>query len=255
MLTKSSIPLQLGLDYRQRGLSIIPLHSKGKKPLVEWAGYQARIATEKEILEWQAKWPEANVGIITGKISGIIALDVDAPDGIETIKRESLQMPPTLTSRTGGGGFHYIYKHPCRVVRNFSRKLPGLDLRGDGGYIVAPPSVHQSGNVYEWILQEPPVDAPEWLLNLVDQQDVGQAVSVNDWRSMTGSTVLEGERNQTVARLAGLLLRRHVDPLVVLNLLMAFNEARCRPPLSEKEILRTVDSIAGRELVRRQQRE
>lgn len=243
--------LQAALAYCKKGLSVIPVQQKGKRPLVEWVRYQTTAATEAKIREWWDYWPEANVGIVTGQISGIIVLDVDGEPGLDTIKRERLQIPPTLTSRTGGGGYHYIFKHPGGAVKNFARKLPGLDLRGDGGYIVAPPSVHGSGNVYEWLLREPPTGAPAWLVTLLTRESTGtERTPPARWLQLVQGAC-EGERNSALASLAGHLLRRFVNPHLTLELLLLWNESRCKPPLPEGDVRRTVDSVATAEAKRR----
>jgi hypothetical protein len=244
--------LVAALGYCRKGLSVIPLQHKGKRPLIEWTEYQTITATEQEITEWYARCREANIGIVTGTISGIYVLDVDAPDGIATLKRERLQIPPTLTAKTGGGGYHYIFKHPGGIVRNFTRKLPGIDLRGDGGYIVAPPSIHPNGNIYEWVLREPPADLPEWLLNVIVREAAGTAkTQPGRWLELVTQGTTKGERNTSVAALAGHLLRRYIDPYLVLELLLMWNEARCKPPLPGEEVKRTVDSVAKAEARRR----
>jgi hypothetical protein len=240
------------LAYCRKGLPVIPLQPRDKRPLIEWAEYQTATATESEVSDWWKKWPDANIGIVTGKISDIIVLDVDGEPGIKTLKQERLQIPPTLTARTGGGGFHYVFKHPGGEIRNFCRKLPSLDLRGDGGYVVAPPSVHNSGNVYEWILKEPPAPVPEWLLKLIVRESrEAERTPPERWVQLVTEGTDEGERNASLASLAGHLLRRYVDPYLTLELLLLWNESRCKPPLSEEEVRRTVDSVAKAEARRR----
>ena len=119
--------------------------------------------------------PNANVGIRTGAISGLWVLDCDGPEGIEAIEaleREHGPLPATAVARTGGGGRHYFFQLPtdCRIAN--TTKVGGLsiDVRGDGGYVVAPPSMHRSGAAYEWLVspdEQPPAQAPAWLLELV----------------------------------------------------------------------------------------
>lgn len=166
--------LKYALKYASWGWSVIPLHwiqngqctckngikciSPGKHPRVGWAEYQKRRATDKEIREWWKKWPKANIGIVTGAISGIIVLDIDMPYGMQTIRKNKYALFPTPIVRTGGGGWHYIYKHPGCDCRNFAKKigktiLPDVDFRGDGGLIVAPPSNHIDGGNYQWSIE------------------------------------------------------------------------------------------------------
>lgn len=154
-------------QYVKWGLSPIPLRARDKRPLRAWEEFQKRVVTEAEISAWQ--WP--NIGIVTGAISGVIVLDTDGAEGEETIKQhDALQTPTVKTAK----GRHLYFKHPGGRVSNFTRKLPGLDLRGDGGYVVAPPSIHPSGVVYEWIILPDDcefADPPQWLLELITAQN------------------------------------------------------------------------------------
>src|SRR5690606_17908582 len=105
-----------------------------------------------QIRKWWDLWSDANIGIATGASSGFIAIDVDGADGKRTIEawiKKYGKLPQTVTSKTGSGGHHIFFKQPGWFVQNSVRKLaPGIDVRGDGGYIVAPPSYHISGNKY-----------------------------------------------------------------------------------------------------------
>src|SRR5680860_1538417 len=93
------------------------------------------------------------LGIGTGSISGICVLDVDGEEGMTNLINADLEPPETLTSRTGGGGWHFIYRLPEGGIRNSAGKIAEkVDIRGEGGYIVVPPSNHISGGIYEWEL-------------------------------------------------------------------------------------------------------
>ena len=166
------------LWYAKNGYSVIPLKPQGKKPLIDWAPYRQKKATKKEIISWWQKWPQANIGIVTGAVSGILVLDIDGWEGEQTIRYKGLFCPATMKSRTGGGGWHYIYRHPGFECKNYARQagetlLRGLDFLGDGDYIVVPPSIHRSGNRYKWSVspeEASPVAPPEWLLELIRSQ-------------------------------------------------------------------------------------
>ena len=113
------------------------------------------------------------VGIATGPESGIFVLDVDDYEAYRDLERAHEPLPDTLTNLTGSGGMHFLFRYPTdgRTVRNNAgtRLGAGLDVRGDGGQIVAPPTVHPNGKRYEWDAGQGDdiVDAPEWLLELV----------------------------------------------------------------------------------------
>jgi len=134
----------------QRGFSVIPVARASKTPLIKWAKYQSQLPTLAELRTW---FPDdsVNVGIVTGLFSRIVVHDAD------TLAAERLALrhfPPTpMRTRTGGGGLHLFYQHPGRALRNKVRLKVGgqkvaLDLRADGGYVVAPGSLHESGNRY-----------------------------------------------------------------------------------------------------------
>src|SRR5881394_3129330 len=101
---------------------------------------------------WLRQWAEAGIGVVTGAISGLVVVDVDAGHGgnesLEQLEREHGPMPTTLECRTGGGGRHLYFAHPGGLARNKVGLAPGIDIRADGGYVVAPPSLHASGVQY-----------------------------------------------------------------------------------------------------------
>jgi KaiC/GvpD/RAD55 family RecA-like ATPase len=140
--------LREALKYLSLGLSIIPVRPRGKEPLLPWTAFQKRRASEEEVREWFRKWPTANVGIVTGAISSIIVVDLDGPDGLASATR--LGLKSTVTSITGRGK-HLWYQQPGVILSNSVRIVPGIDIRSDGGYVLAPPSVHESGLRYRWV--------------------------------------------------------------------------------------------------------
>lgn len=154
--------------YAKNGWPVVPLHtpsgdggcscsrgkecpSPGKHPRTP-NGFKDASTDSFQIGEWWEKWPDANIGIVTGAVSGLFVLDVDLRHGgdetLAQMERQYGALPRTAKVRTGGG-WHYYFRHPGGEVR--SGKLgPGIDLKADGGYVVAPPSLHASGQSYEW---------------------------------------------------------------------------------------------------------
>ena len=177
---------EAALGYAHRGWRVFPLHgivngtctcgrsecsSAGKHPLVRRGLYEAT-TDPKQIESWWRRWRSANVGIATGAVCGIVVIDVDLPTAFGSLGRLiEADLPRTLTGFTGGGGVHLVYSSNDEGLGNSAGRLPGLegelvgiDLRGNGGYIVAPPSVHRSGGHYEWLDANRAVArAPEWL--------------------------------------------------------------------------------------------
>lgn len=137
--------LALARAYMANGLTPIPLEFRDKKPSIKWAEFQNRKPTDEELVKWFKK--PCNIGIITGVPSGIVVIDLDGPAGIA--EAEKLGLSSTVAVKTGKGK-HLYYRHPGGIVQNNVRIAPGIDVRGDGGYVVAPTSVHASGAHYEW---------------------------------------------------------------------------------------------------------
>lgn len=174
------------LEYAARGWRVFPLHgivngactcgrrgcsSPGKHPLVRRGLYEAT-TEEPVIVDWWRQWRSGNIGVATGADSGIAVIDVDLPTALVSLDALIAQeIASTLIGLTGGGGLHLIYVCADRALGNNAGRLPGMgedvpgiDLRANGGYIVAPPSIHRSGVRYSWL--EPNADiapAPKWL--------------------------------------------------------------------------------------------
>ncbi len=245
-------PLKAALDYLERGWAVIPVQRGAKRPLVAWEPYQHRLPTSAEVEAWFAEWPEANIGLVTGAVSGLVVLDIDpAHDGEESLRRLQRRygpLPETAIVRTGGGGLHFYFRHPGGEVRNRAGLAPGIDVRGDGGLIVAPPSLHPSGGRYLWEPAHEPEDTglapmPDWLLGLARGAGGRPGHTIDYWRRLIREGVPEGQRNSTLASITGHLLWHGVDIEVVTDLLLCWNRERCRPPLSDEEVVRTVESI------------
>ena len=263
--------------YGRKGYAVIPLHSitpegctcgrpdcdsPGKHPLIlRWPENASR--SDTLIGFWWKRWPEANIGLVTGAPSGFVALDVDPRHGghvsLEELEAKLGELPKTVEAETGSGGRHILFKHPGTKVSNSAGLLgPGLDVRGDGGYIVAPPSLHASGRRYTWDptrhpAQMEPAELPLWLQEGLTRPETLNMPSLpkHALGQLAIAEVKPGQRNTTLARLTGYLLRHRVSLGVSLELLKSWNLVNCRPPLAEDELMRTVDSIAGAELRRR----
>jgi putative DNA primase/helicase len=179
------------LTYAARGWPVLPLHTPtanagcscrrdcshpGKHPRVRSGKDHAAGSTDpRQITKWWRKWPDANVGIVTGAPSGLVVLDCDPRNGgDESLKAWRLahgDLPVTPTSQTGGGGSHRFLAHPGGEIR-IKNIAPGLDIKADGGIIVAPPSLHASGSRYQWEASLSPIDVdpaavPEGLASLL----------------------------------------------------------------------------------------
>lgn len=276
--------------YIKLGFSIMPLHrpiqsaagfncscsnpncsSPGKHPFGRLVPHGLRDASSSP--DTARNWfgdQQVNIGIVTGATSGIFAIDIDprhdGDESLATLEAKFGPLPATWRFLTGGGGEHIVFHHPGNVIPNSANKLgAGIDIRGDGGYIVAPPSLHLSGRPYAISVDHHPdetplAEAPSWLLERLIRRQTSRRSPGNehpnqtlgpDWRRLADISVPEGQRNQTIASVAGHLLRHRVDPFVALTLVKAWNIAQCIPPLPDDEVDRTVRSIASREFERR----
>ncbi len=241
--------MKAALDFGRLGWSVIPTERRGKRPLIRWQVYQYRRPSGTEIAEWFRRWPEANIAVVTGIVSGVVVLDLDPGHGafasIEQLQRKHGPFPETVEAVTGAAGRHLYFAHPGEILRNRAGIRPGVDLRGDGGYVVAPPSIHACGEPYRW--ERPPdvcrlAPLPEWL-RAAPKERTHRGHPLSHWRRLLREGVAEGERNNTIASLAGHLLWHGVDPEVTAQLLLSWNETHCRPPLELEEVVRTVESI------------
>jgi hypothetical protein len=231
--------------------------SPGKHPMVPRGVTQATTDTERISYWWRSR-PDANIGLATGTVVDVI--DIDPRHGgdraLAEFESKHAKLPPTWRVATGGGGQHIYFAAPPRgaPIKNSVGQLgPGIDVRARGGYVIVPPSQHVSGQPYRWDCdpeRTPLCRLPPWLAALLDHPPA-KAKPATEWRALVRDEIEEGRRNDTTARLAGHLLRRYVDPHVVLELLLAWNATRCKPPLGRDVIERTVNSIAGKELNRR----
>ncbi|MEQ9811460.1 MAG: phage/plasmid primase, P4 family [Azospirillaceae bacterium] len=162
------------LAYAAQGMPVFPCRPD-KRPRVK-EGFKAATTDPAMINTWWKDWPDAMIGIPTGEPSGLIALDVDVDpekglDGqasLAALEDEHGPLPATRTQRTPRGGTHHIFAWPGHEVPSSVGKLGrGLDVRGDGGYVILAPSVNGKGGSYRVERDCEPVQAPDWLLDLV----------------------------------------------------------------------------------------
>ncbi len=208
----------------------------GKTPLVsDWPKYGQRLPTVDVISRWDAQWPNANVGGPTGPLLGI-ALDIDPRHGgDQELERHGWKVPKTPTSLTGGDGSHHIFHHPEFKVPNKVAMAPGIDLRGDGGQIVLPPSLHASGKQYQWepslrIGITPLASPPEWLLQYIRTSSKQRSAWDDRILDSNVQGVALGERDSTGYRLACRWLAKGFTPIEVEHFLLSW-AASCQPPM------------------------
>lgn len=239
-------PYQAAVEYINMGLAVFPVVYKGKTPLTK-NGCKDATTDAAVVKGWWQKWPNANIGIATGaKSNGLLVIDLDVDDnrgidGYQTLRdweKKHGHLPETIQSITGGGGYHLLYRGAQRVG-NRAKVLEGIDVRGEGGYIIAPPSIHPNGMSYEWE-QSPDEYAIAPANELVYQLIEYGRYPTNGFA--VPEKVLTGERNQSMFRFACSLQSKGFSDEAIIAAIQIENEKRCDPPLSEKELEKTIQS-------------
>lgn len=286
---QTSVDLRLhARGYINRGWAVVPLwwpkfalvcacpsgkdcRSPGKHPMkTDWAAKPLRTGLDVDL--WWSRHPLCNVGIATGEASGFIVLDIDPDkggwDSFNRIVKKHGKIPSTIVSVTGSGGRHVLFRHPGKgqKIKNAIGYLPGIDIRGDGGQIVAPPSLHGSGMRYEWHRDAHPAKTrlapmPDWLWTFLELKEQSKR---NEKRKLYGfgkpgakgygrvfdpdsiPSIPDGRRNDTICSIVGRLIWENRKEDEVLKLAMRINQTRCVPPLSEREVERLVRSAVRR---------
>lgn len=245
------------LRWAERGRPVLPVGAH-KRPLIE-RGLTDATTDAETLRRWWTRWPNANVAIRTGAPSGLVVLDVDGQEGADALaelEREHEPLPTTASVATPRGGQHFYFAHPGSPVKTTASVIaPGIDVRGDGGYVLVPPSVGPNGRPYAWDEEAPPAAMPPWLVTLTRARTEGdgerRAEPASTWVRMVAHGLPEGERNAGLARLVGHLLVRDVSVQLAGALAHLINDTRCKPPLDPREVDRVIASIAGREVAKR----
>lgn len=239
---------QAAVQYIKMGLAVFPLEERGKRPKTR-NGFKDATTDAAQVKAWWQQWPNANIGIATGKRSGgifVIDLDIDEDKGIdgyhtlEDWQRENGKFPETWTAITGRGGYH-LYFHSNSEIKNRAGIIDGVDVRGDGGYVVAPPSVHSNGNRYEWEYDPEEFDLAEANNNVKYFLDTG--INSPGERFSMPDIVNAGERNDMIFRFACMMQAKGASDEAVFAATMAENNTKCNPTMNEKEVRVIVNSV------------
>ncbi|MEY9403255.1 putative DNA primase/helicase [Bradyrhizobium japonicum] len=249
------------LHYAAKGLPVFPVHSvrdgkcscragsvctnRGKHPMTPH-GVRDATTDRKTIKQWWAANPDANIGIATGKISNLVVVDVDGEDGkkslAELVKTYG-RLPKTPKVKTGRG-VHYYFRAGRKPFGNSVGSLgAGVDIRGDGGYVVAPGSVHRSGKFYRFLSGRDLDDieiakAPKWLMRSRSNPE-------NHNAEVKGKDDTDiGSRNNSLTAIAGKLRRNGLSEAALLAALRAENK-NLVPPLGKEEVKTIARSVAG----------
>jgi hypothetical protein len=235
--------------YIEHGIPVFPLWPRTKKPLTQH-GFKDASTDPKQIDQWWAQHTKANIGIPMGRQSRLLLLDLDYRGQSVVAERSDVirlfgPIPDTAEVISGSGGRHIYFRFQGgKVPRQIAM---GVELKGDGGYAVAPPSIHPNGTEYAFdgisdanaLLSV--ADPPPWLLS---------AITFTGPSSQNPTTTPEerwpeGQRNNRLASLAGSLRRCGLSVDAITAALVEENRGRCSPPLPEAEV-RTIAASIGR---------
>jgi len=259
-----STHLDHALAYAKLGWRIVPLHhinDKGQctclRPGCEAPGKHPRIkdwtnqaTTDEAIIRaWWARWPDANIGMAMGKGLVDIESEVDCAENLTRLEAKLGPLPDSVSWSSGGGGQHRVFRTslPIGNLTNIGQEIlgipkTGVDVRGEGGQAVMPPSAHISGGTYRWTNLTPDAldvaELPEAWANYLAEAAKSEVKPGGE------NPIPEGQRNSTLARLAGTMRRAGMSEPAILAALLETNRERCNPPLGEGEVRAVAASIA-----------
>ncbi len=230
------------LNLLKSGKPIFPV-GQNKTPLITtWKPYQDRLPTEQEATQWWTRWPDANIGMATGRLSGVVVIDCDYRDAAERFLEEYPEAEKTQIA-TSGRGLHFYFRYE-EGIRNGNGTLgPRIDIRGQGGYVVVPPSIHANGKSYRYFNENQPLALPENLKDILLNHSGGNG-SKREQTIPPEGRIPEGQRNNTLTSLAGTMRRRGMTQEAIEAALLAENSLRCDPPLEGAEVTRIAESVA-----------
>jgi hypothetical protein len=221
--------LNNALHLAAEGFKVFPLIPDQKTPMKK--GWQKLATNDPEEVEKLFRWGDMNIGLKTG--DGLLVIDLDVKggnDGIKTLEDWEIlngRLPPTRTSRTASGGLHLLYR-VAKEIKNKSGVYPGVDIRGDGGYIVAPGSLI-NGKAYEWVVTLDIADADDLVTAFIEGKSPGQ-------RFILPTVIPMGERNDLLFRYGSSLQARGRTDDEIREELRKANDERCEDPLEDKEL-------------------
>lgn len=260
MKSKKSI----ALDLIEEGFHIIPLHnptksgcscgndcgSIGKHPRI--SGWPEKASRDPiDIRRWWRHAPDANIGIVCGKQSDLAVLDMDprhnGEESLDKLEAEIGCFTQTATVLTGGGGKHFYFRYPGKnKLKNSSGQLgDGLDIKTDGGYVVAPGSLHESGEFYSWLLRMDNIEPfPKRVITYLKKEKRHINNSNKKYSLSSVDPIQEGKRNDTLFILGVKLRDKGMTEKQIYDELLDINAKRCNPPLGDSEVKKIANSAS-----------
>ena len=209
------------LDYLEQGFSVIPITPNAKKPpLFSWKEFQTRRSTEAEVLQWWEEVPNANIGIVTGSVSNIVVIDIDTEEAWETFAF-NYGSDCTRVVKTPHG--YHVYFRTTNTQGNRVGFLPGIDVRGEKGYVVAPPSKIFDIS-YEWLQEGELKPIPEGLISYSQKE-----------RIVSPASFSRGFRDDSLFHIALTLVKGGMSKEEILHTILQLAQT-CDPPCSEKKV-------------------
>lgn len=242
--------------YAEMGWPVFPCHRTEHRPMVK-KGFYAATTDVETIQGWWSRWPDAAIALRTGEEASVFVVDVDPRHGgdvfLDELEAEHGTLPHTVECQTGGGGRHIYFNWPGQRVKCSTGQIAsGIDVKGDGGYVILPPSDHKSGNTYHWLLDQEPGEceiayAPPWLLERLEVRHAAEAKRVSGAPVAEVDVIPEGHRNNTLTSIGGHLRQIGMGFDEIRAALLATNIARCQPRLDVKEVEKIARSVSGYE--------
>lgn len=246
-MTELSVLGRAALDYAKRGLAVFPLAEREKAPCIA-GGFKNATTDPEQIIQFWRHRPNANIGIATGGMSGgLVVVDCDydemrGEDGMRTVRSWEAangEFPDGACVSTPRGGEH-IYLLSDEPFDCSVNSEDGVDIRADGGYVVAPPSIHPNGGMYEWDMDIEDYGIPKAnesalaFIRKLQSKKKGERFKLPE-------QIGKGERNDTIFKLACSMQARGEDDDVIYAYCIAVNARKCKPPLSDGEVEKSVE--------------
>lgn len=241
--------LEAALKYAKMGWAVFPCSPDTKKPLTPHGCKDAK-KDLGAIRAWWQRYPNASIAVATGSMSNLIMIDEDldeiegkdGPHNMMLWERENGDLPETVVVITGRGGRHRYFKYYKDDIRNRAGIIKDVDVRGEGGYAILPPSRHPNGTIYEWESSPDEIEIAEVDENVLKFLAIGKEIKEKGQKLKLDNVIQSGQRNTTMHKLACSLQAQGLEDNAIMAAVQQENENRCNPPLSEDEVTTIVKS-------------
>lgn len=227
--------------------AVFPVSQQTKKPLTPHGCKDAK-KDPGAIRSWWKRYPDASIGIATGSASNLLVIDedVDEDKGLNGVHEMQIwetdngELPETVRAITGRGGAHLYYRYEGKDLGNRAGVIEGVDIRGEGGYIIAPPSIHPNGTQYEWECDPEETEISD--INDTIKKLLAITKKSSREKFKLPKIIESGQRNSTLYRFACSLQSQGLADEAITAAVMAENDTRCKEPLSKDEIGQLIES-------------